>query len=273
MYLCIDVGGTKTLVASVDDNGVITDQIRFETPQNYEDFLVKLADSVKELNVSDYVALGIGIPATDLDRDRGIGVNFAHLTWKKVPIRANLEDLFKLPVALENDAKLAGLSESMLRKNKKRLLYVTVSTGIGYSLIVNNKIDPNIGDGGGSLLVLEYKGQYLPWEDFAAGSAIVKIFGRKAEDIFDKPTWKSISKNLSLGLIELVAVTEPDVIVLGGSVGAFLERYLDQLKEAMAAYETPLFKIPNIEQAIRPNEAVIFGAFDLASSIHNSKLK
>lgn len=264
MYLGIDVGGTKTLVATIDDNGVIEESNKFPTPDNYQDFLSQLAKSVGLLTTKDFWAVGVGIPATSLNREQGLALTFSNLSWRNEHIQEDIERLFSCPVALENDAKLGGLSEAMLRQDTKRLLYVTVSTGIGYSLIVNRKIDPNIGDGGGRLLMLEYRGKLVPWESFASGRAIVDTFGKMARDITDQSTWKQIARNLTLGLIELVAVTEPELIVIGGSVGVYLDRFAQPLATNMQQLETPLLKIPPLERASRPEEAVIYGCYDYA---------
>ena len=61
----------------------------------------------------------------------------------------------------------------------------------------------------------------------------------------------------------LIAVTEPDLLVVGGSVGNYLERYLEPLSKELKQFETPLLKIPLIEKAQRPDEAVLYGCYDL----------
>lgn len=270
MYLGIDIGGTKTLIASLDDNGVIIESNKFPTPQDYYSFLMTLSNTIDNLTTKDFKAVGVGMPATNIDRKEGIGVNYANLAWRNVPVLQDIEKMTGCPVALENDAKLAGLSESMLRKDISSLLYVTVSTGIGYSLIKNGEIDPNVGDGGGSLLLVEHKGKLEAWENFASGKAIVATFKQKAHDIVDPNTWKIIAKNISLGLIELIAITEPQIIVIGGSVGVYLDRYLEPLTNYLKELETPLLKTPPIEAAIRPEEAVVYGCYDYAKKIYGS---
>ncbi len=145
MYLGIDVGGTKTLVASLDDSGVILAQQKFPTPQDYQEFLAELSRSIELLGVKDFRAAGIGIPVTSMQREEGIALTFSNLDWRNVKVQQDLERLTQCPVAVENDAKLAGLSESMLRNEIRKLLYVTVSTGIGYSLVIDHHIDPIIG--------------------------------------------------------------------------------------------------------------------------------
>ncbi len=268
MYLGIDVGGTKTIVAVLDDNGVIAESQQFPTPQNYEQFLSKLADTVEGFTTKDFNAVGVGIPATQIDRESGVAVSFSNLDWQREPIQTDIERLFKVPVAVENDAKLAGLSESMLRE-PIRLLYLTVSTGIGYSLIVNRKIDQNIGDSGGRLLLFEHNGKLVSWEKYASGKAIVETFGKQAKDIEDPEIWDKISRNITQGLVELIAVTEPDVVVIGGSVGVYLDRFIAPLEEHLKELETPLLKFPPVEKAQRPVEAVIYGCYDYAKEVFN----
>ena len=262
MYLGIDIGGTKTLLGVLDNDGSLVQKLRFPTPQDYEEFMRELKNNLTKLTIRDFQAAGVGAPGI-LDRKNGIGLTFAHLKWKNVALQADLESLVKAPVRIENDAKLAGLSEAMLRKNISRLLYITISTGIGYALIKDQQIDTNIGDSGGSLLLFEHQGKMVPWESYASGKAIVQAYHQKAKNIHDPAIWHSIAHRLSQGFMALIAVTEPDLIIVGGSVGNYLGRYLDPLTKELKQFETPLLKIPSIEQAQRPDDAVLYGCYDL----------
>lgn len=266
MYLGIDVGGTKTIVAALDDNGVITESQRFPTPQDYRVFLSKLEEIVDAFTTQDFKAIGVGIPATSIDRKTGIAVSFSNLAWHNEPVQADIERLLGCPVAVENDAKLAGLSEAMLRE-PMRLLYLTISTGIGYSLVVDRQIDQNIGDSGGRLLLFEHSGKLTPWERFASGKAIVETFGKQAKDIEDPEIWDKIARNITQGLIELIAVTEPDLVVIGGSVGVYMNRFVKPLTKHLKDLETPLLKLPPVEAAKRADEAVIYGCYDYAKEV------
>jgi len=275
MYLCIDVGGTKTLVATLDDNGAIQEKYRFETPASYDDFLNELASNVAKLSTKEFHAAGIGIPATRIDRAEGVGLQFGNLPlWKNVPILTDVEKLAHCPVVVENDAKLAGLSEAMLLKGTyKKVLYVTISTGIGTALIKDCIIDTSLGDGGGKTILLEHRGKLTPWENFASGKALFERFGKQAQDITDESTWKEIVHNLAVGFIDLIAFTQPDIIVVGGSVGRYFERYESLLGQELAKYETPLNPIPPIVEAQRPEEAVLYGCYDLAKVTYGSTTK
>lgn len=269
MYAAVDIGGTKTLLASLDNDGNILEKIRFETPKNYDFWVHELRFAAHKLKHKEFKAGGIGMPGKPDDHGRGVW--FGNLPWKNVPILHDVEKIIHSPFVIENDAKMAALSEAMLLKNKyKKVLYVTVSTGIGYGLVVDQKIDDSLSDRGGKDILVEYRGKLTPWESFASGHAIVERYGKPAHDITDATTWKNISRDLVKGLIELIAIAEPEVIVFGGSVGTYFDRYKKVLAEELKKYQTPLVTLPALRAAKRPEEAVLYGCYDLAKQLYGS---
>lgn len=267
MYLAIDVGGTKTLVAVVDGHGAIKEEFRFPTPQDYQEFLRQLAETVASLSTDDFKACGIGIPGI-VDHKHGRGLEFSHLSWHDVPVQADVERIAKCPVIVENDAKLAGLSEAMLVKHHQRVLYVTISTGIGTGFIADQKIMPELATNEGGQMLLEHHGKYQRWEDFASGSAIVKRFGKRMADINDQATLRVIARNIAIGMIDLIAVLTPDIIVIGGSVGTYYDKYKQPLWEFLTQYDNPMITLPEIKAAERPEKAVVYGCYDIAKQIY-----
>lgn len=267
MYLGVDVGGTKTLIGVLNDDGEIRESLKFPTPEKYDIWLEELKKHLGELKHDDFHAAGVAVPGM-VDRERGIALKFGNLHWHNVAIQADTEKIFHCPVVLENDANLAALSEAMLLKHYRKVLYVTVSTGIGTGYIFDQTIEPGMADSEGGQMMLEHHGRMEKWEHFASGSAIVRRFGKRAEDIHDEKTWKRISHDLALGFIELIAVGQPDVIVIGGSVGTYLERYKPFLEAELKKFHNPMTPIPPIRKAERPNEAVVYGCYDLAKSVY-----
>lgn len=265
MYLAVDVGGTKTLIAVLNEHGVILEKFKFPTPDNYQEFLSQLRQNIKNFEHQDYKAAGVGIPVSLYDRKSGVAKNFSNLPWRNVKVAKDVRAILHCPVVVENDAKLAALSESRLLDDKySKVLYVTISTGIGFGLIVDGKIDPNIGDDGGASLIIEHQGKNTPWEKFASGQAIYKKYGKKAAEIDDQATWKTISHNIAKGLITLISITEPDIIVIGGGVGTHFDKFGDILEDEVKKYHLPLINMPKIIGAKRPEDAVVYGCYDYA---------
>ncbi|MGD0284011.1 MAG: ROK family protein [Candidatus Saccharimonadales bacterium] len=266
MYLGIDIGGTKTLIASLDDNGVIQEEIKFPTPRSYKMFLDSLENNVAKLTTHDFSATGVGVPGR-LDREKGVAIAFGNLNWQNVNIRKDIKSIIKTPVVIENDTKLAGLSEAMLLKdNYQKVLYVTISTGINSGLIVNQQIDPELVDSESGDMILQHGDKMMKWESFASGKAIVEQFGQQAREIHSVKIWRIVAANIAIGLINLIAVMQPEVIVLGGGVGQYYSRYGRFLRANLKRYENAMMPIPPIRVAARPEKAVIYGCYDLAKA-------
>lgn len=267
MYAGVDVGGTKTLVAVLDDNGVVRESKKFPTPRDYHHFVLELKHTVAFLTTKEFRAAGVAIPGK-LDRKHGRAISLGNLPWSNVPIGADCEKIFNCPAIIENDANLAGLSEAMLQKKYKNVLYITVSTGIGSGFISNQAIVPSFADSEGGNILLPYNDKLVKWEHFASGKAIYKHFGKKAADITDEAAWKTIARHLALGLFEHIAILQPDLIIIGGSIGTYFSKYEAYLKAELKKYELPIVPIPPIVEAKRPEEAVIYGCYDLAKQTY-----
>jgi glucokinase len=264
MYLAVDIGGTKTLLAAFDGDGHVVASFKFPTPEVYDDFLLGLEANLPNLGEHDYQAAGVAVPGL-LDRQHGRVIALGNLPWRNENIDADIEKIVHCPVKIENDAKLAGLSEAMIVKDEfKRVLYLTFSTGIGVALINDGVIDTKVGDMGGDGMLMEHHEKILPWEDFASGKAIVEKYGKRASEIDDPEIWRAIVKDMAIGIIDLIAVLQPEVIIIGGGVGANFIKFGDLLTERLKTYETPMMSIPPLRPAVRPEEAVVYGCYEIA---------
>lgn len=269
MYLGIDIGGTKTLIAALDQHGVIAGSIKFPTPAEYDDFLKELKHTLLEsFPYDDFRAACVAAPG-EIDRKHGIFKAGGNLHWQNEHVQRDIERIIHCPTLFENDASLAGLSEAMLVKEKyAKVLYITISTGIGGGLIINQRIDPNMADVEPGQMLIQRGDKLVKWESFGSGKAIFERYGKKASEINDKAIWRGVVKDWVPGFMDMFAVTQPDVVVLGGGVGHYLEKYHDLLVTELEKYATPMVSIPPIIKAQRPEEAVVYGCYDLARSVY-----
>lgn len=266
MYCAIDVGGSKTLIALFDDDGNIKDKVKFKTPQNYNEFKIELQEAIAKFTTKHLKWAVVAVPGK-IDRKHGVVMAFGNLDWTDIPFQADVEDILNTPVTIENDAKLAALSEAIaVKDNYSKVLYVTISTGIGGGLITNCKIDPKFADMEIGQMLLEYNGRLTDWEDFGSGRAFSIKFGKKVSEVADDDheAWYWFARNIAVGLQNVTATITPEVIIIGGGAGAHLEKFKDRLDEQMKIYENPMLTIPPIIKAQRPEQAVIYGCYELA---------
>lgn len=263
MYLGIDIGGTKTLVARITTTGVIEETLKFPTPIDYAQFLDELRINVDKITTEPWILTASSAPGK-VDRVNGLGVAFGNLPWKDVPLRDDIAAITHTPVLVENDVKLAGLSEARaIDPLPHKVVYITISTGISDGIIVDGIIDPDLQDSEAGRMLFEKNGSLVTWESFASGKAITARYGKFASEIDDEPTWREITKDIALGLYALIADIQPNIVVIGGGVGSHFEKFGSYLVEELRSHEDPLVSIPPIIGAKRAEEAVIYGCYEI----------
>lgn len=261
MIIAVDTGGTKTLVAGSDSEGRFHTRHRFATPKNIDEYVAQLTQVLTEhFDLTKAKAISIAVPGTT---QGDVVVSCKNLGWRK---NFNLVEVLqeklhlKLPIFIENDANLAGLAEAQaLDPIPKSCLYVTISTGIGTGVTNNGKLVKFLDYFEGGQVVVEYDGLLRVWEDFASGRAIYETYGRYAKDIKSRAVWEQIAEKISRGLLVLAPMLKPEVIVIGGSIGTYFDKYDIYLNAFLQKYIPDKMADIKIVQAKHPEEAVLYG--------------
>ena len=87
-------------------------------------------------------------------------------------------------------------------------------------------------------------------------------------DIHEPEIWKEIAYNFAKGLTNIIDIVQPDVIILGGSVSTYFDRFKAPLATYLSSMSTPLTPVPPIIEAARPEKAVLYGCYDLVKMRH-----
>ena len=253
MIGAVDIGGTKIAVGMVDDNGKVLSRMDAPTdPNRYSDSLELIAHMLRRTaQKAGGQITGIGIGSTGpVDPMRGEFGDVDFLPgWRgKSPVK-DLSSVFNVQVALENDGDAAALAEASwgAGKNRKRLIYITVGTGIGGGIIFDGQLyrgvdgaHPEVGhqviDPAGPQCTCGFHGC---WESLAAGPAMVAWLERNAPadyahrqgltakricelaleaDALAQQAVETEAFYLGMGLANLINLFTPDAIVLSGSV-------------------------------------------------------
>lgn len=261
MIVAVDTGGTKTLISSFDHHGNIQETIKFPTPKQQEEYVSLLRTTLRK-NYGHKAVTAVVIALPGIVKN-GVVIWCNNLKWKNFEAHKAFKDtLGNVPVFIENDANLAGLAEARaLEPVPASVLYVTISTGIGTGIITNGKIDPGLRLSEGGRTLVEFDGVIREWESFASGRAIYETYHEYAKDITSGRIWRQIANRIARGFLALIPVLQPEVIIIGGSIGTYFARYSEQLVEILQEKLPPHIPCPKFISATHPEEAVIYGGY------------
>ena len=145
----IDIGGTNTVFALVDESGTIHGSSTFPTNryEKFNDFIIAIRDGILEISKEvdfEHKIAGIGIGAPNGNYYTGCIESAANLIWKEnLPIVEKLKILFGgVPVVLTNDANAAAIGEMIYggAKGMKNFVVITLGTGLGSGFVVNGEV-------------------------------------------------------------------------------------------------------------------------------------
>ena len=147
--LALDLGGTHVRAAVVDERGHVLRAVRTRThaeqgPDAVIERMLALARQILEQRSEDERILGVGVAAPGpVDVASGMVMHPPNLPgWGTVPLADLISRSLDVPVWLGNDANLAALGEHRFGAGRgvAHLIYITVSTGIGGGIIVDNRL-------------------------------------------------------------------------------------------------------------------------------------
>lgn len=141
--IAIDVGGTHLRAAVyAPDSRVPLKHQRTKSHAPNEKVFERMAALVESVWMNEVEAIGVSSPGP-LDSRTGVVMSTPNIKeWKDFPLTENLKARFHLPAFLDNDANLAGLAEWKFGAGRghHNLLYLTVSTGIGGGVIIEDRL-------------------------------------------------------------------------------------------------------------------------------------
>ena len=294
----IDLGGSHIAIGVVDEDGKILEKIEKklkgivtkEVKKVIENTIVEAKEKFsKEYKITK---IGIAIPGTVTKEEVIKSVN---LGLKNYKIVEELKKKVDLPIKIRNDAKCAAIAESTYGslKQYKRTLFLTLGTGIGGAVIIDNKLldtgnlpgceighmviekdglECNCGKKGcfekyASMKVFKNNlRKALGFDESVSGKELLALMKNtnKYDDNYKiiQRIKREFIENLALGISNLVNIFEPEAVGIGGSFVYFEEVLLEDLKKELLT-KNLLFnprKEINIQTAVLGNEAGIIGA-------------
>ena len=302
----IDVGGTTVKCGLFTVAGDVLDkwEIETSTENNGERILPDIAkaieDKLTEKNIAKDVVVGVGIGVPGPVNENGEVPCAVNLHWGFKPIEKELKEMTGLNVKAGNDANVAALGELWKGGGAgcHNMIMVTLGTGVGGGIIVNDKVIAGAHGAGGEIGHAHVDdsitfpcncGAYGCLEQIASATGIARIARealaatdapsvmRKEENVTAKTVFDAVKENdviaiqvaerfgscLGKALASFAVVADPEIIVIGGGVSKAGPVLLDYIIPTYKRYAFSGCKDTKFELAKLGNDAGIFGAAKL----------
>lgn len=260
MYLTVDIGGTKTLIALFSAHGRILHERKFPTPVKLEDFLNKLFVQLDEFSDESPRSVTVAIPGL-VESNRPTW--FGNRNWKNPPIYEEIRKLWpKTPVYFKNDSDLAALYETSFYP-KNYAIFLTFGTGIGGSIAKNGVLAKNSATFEPGHNIVIWNGQPTEWEDVASSKAIRRAnHNLDILDITENHACDLIAARLAVGLVPILIEKRPEVVIIGGPLGETFKYYRRTLNRLIKiGLNNTSAPVPKIVKAKKPRKSVSYGAY------------
>lgn len=303
-----DLGGTKVRAGISNLFGEMVAECVEPTAdvssKEIMDQLERLHDQLLKESNFDAETTGVacvGVPGVwDSKTDR-IDAAYNLPVLHNVPLRATIQQALGLPIVIENDVNLAAIGESWKGQARDHDTFVTfyIGTGIGMGIVIDGEIYRGRGGAAGEIgllpigadpfdpslrshgpfetvasepsvrrrldqsLVGDVESVLMPDADFAK---IIKA--AEAGDEIARAILEDETRTLAVGVSAVVAVLDPDIVILGGGVGAH-----SKVAELVHSYATELVPwMPPVEVSSLGEQAALYGAVGLGLQLAREQL-
>jgi glucokinase len=282
VFVGLDIGGTKIMVAAADREGNILRRTRADTSTSLETDLANINRMIAEV-AADEKIMGMGAAiGGPLDWEQGIVSPLHQPAWRNVPLKAMMESKWGCAFRVDVDTNVAAVGEyrwgGILAK---RFLYLTLSTGMGGGFLVDGQIyrgqdgvHPEVGHQSINFRSSNRRAVQCECgapdclEALVSGNGIRRIYGKPAEALTSQE-WDEVAYNLGQGLRNLAVLYAPDLIRIGGGVAVGGgENFIHAAKIVMEEH-LKLVPAPQVGLSRLGYDTALRGAIAVAFPEHN----
>ena len=283
-YVCIYIGGTSIKYGVINEelDFLVTNEMDTEAKKGGENILNKIIEIVT-MYKDDYKIDGICISTAGMvDCEKGEIIHSSSLipNYTGTKIKSVIEEKFNIQCEVENDVNCAALAEHFAggAKGSNISLCLTIGTGIGGAIIVNNEVYHGAFGSGGEVGYMNMMGS--TFQDLGASSVLVKkvakMKGISEKDINGKYIFDKAKKGdidcikaidelievLGQGIANICYIINPEVVVLGGGIMAQKEYLYDKIRSSMDKNLIPFIgNKTRLEFAVNKNRAGMLGSY------------
>jgi len=224
----IDLGGTNARAGAVQEQRLgNVSSLSINARGSADEVLAQLYGLIDRTWQSDVTGIGVGVPSV-VDLATGTVYDVQNIpSWREVPLRSLLEDRYKVPVLVNNDANCFALGEKHFGKGVgyESIIGLIVGTGFAGGIIFNGHLYAGKNCGAGEFGMIPYLDSI--YEHYCAGQFFTRHLGRDGAEVFDKAVagdqealtmFADFGHHLGEGIKMIVYAYDPEIIIMGGSV-------------------------------------------------------
>jgi glucokinase len=248
----VDLGGTNVR-AGIVEGGRLTDvrSVAVRSQGSEQDVLEDMFNAIDPIMRPDVAGIGAGVPSV-IDLKAGIVYDVQNIrSWKKVPLKARLEERYRLPAYVNNDANCFAAGEKYFGRAKPydHAVGLIVGTGLGAGVIANGRLYSGLNCGAGEFGMLPYLDRNF--EAYASGQFFARVHGvsgralagrAEREDERALRIFAEFGGHLGEAIKAICYAVDPEVIVLGGSVSKSFRFFQAAVWEAFQSFAYSLAK-------------------------------
>ena len=284
----VDIGGTKVRIGLVGETGellLLVDKIAMSKFERGDELMLVIANTIKAqmAKYPDYELIGVGVGAPGPLNDTHDSVMETPNTpvIQNYPLVARLQAHFDVTVKMNNDANVFVLGEAISGAGKgEAFVYgITLGTGYGHGFVWDGRILSGAHGTATEYGLAPYNDG--TFEDYACGPALERNYesisgeSRTGLQIFKLAqsgnanalaAWSLLGRSVGHSLVYVTHLLDPGIIVVGGSLAAGFEFFIDSLREVVDAhlFENQKGKL-RIERAELGDAAPVIGSALLIS--------
>lgn len=245
-FIGIDLGATNVRVARIRRGNIEQIEIEQVVDSNKASDLVdQIADLILKVDNNEVGSIGVGVPSV-VDVEEGIVYDVQNIpAWDKVPLKSILEKKFNKTVFINNDANCFVLGEKFFGKGQgyHSIVGLTLGSGFGSGLILNNSLYNGTNCGAGEVGMLPYKDSIF--EHYCSGMFFEMEFGISGSRVFEKMKnnevdarimYEAFGKHIGNGIKAVMYAYDPQIIILGGSIRKAYPYFKEAMYGAMADF-------------------------------------
>lgn len=246
MKIAIDLGGTNIKAALVHDGRCmqrISEPCKADAPM--PEVLTQMEAMIRRLMNRWVRGIGVGVPSV-VDPDQGIVYDVMNIpSWKEVPLKRHLQDIFRLPVAIDNDCNCFVLGESSYGAacGDRNVVGMTLGTGVGAGLIIRGRLYGGFCNGAGEIGCLPYLDS--DYEHYCSSQFFKDRYATTAADLASRAEsgdeealriWHEFGGHLGNLVCAAMFAYSPDTVVIGGGISAAWGWFADAMMERVRAF-------------------------------------